>query len=68
MKLTSFYAPHTYCTPSRAAILTGCHAQRVGLAKVLFPVDLTGLHSSELTIASLLRHLGYRTGLWLSAV
>ena len=63
MKLTSFYAPHPYCTPSRAAILTGCYAQRVGCPKVLFPVDLTGLNASELTIASLLRRLGYRTAL-----
>src|ERR1041385_1127152 len=43
MKLTSFYAPHPYCTPSRAAILTGCYAQRVGCPKVLFPSDRTGL-------------------------
>lgn len=63
MKLTSFYAPHPYCTPSRAAILTGCYAQRVGCPKVLFPNDKSGLHASELTIANLLRRLGYRTGL-----
>src|SRR2546428_8832506 len=53
MKLTSFYAPHPYCTPSRAAMLTGCYAQRVGCPKVLFPNDKTGLHASELTIANL---------------
>ena len=63
MKLTSFYAPHPYCTPSRAAILTGCYAQRVGCPKVLFPNDKSGLHASEVTIANLLRRLGYRTAL-----
>jgi len=63
MKLTSFYAPHPYCTPSRAAILTGCYAQRVGCPKVLFPSEKSGLHASELTIANLLRRLGYRTAL-----
>ena len=62
-KLTSFYAPNSYCTPSRAAMLTGCYAQRVGLVKVLFPNDKVGLHPSELTIANLLRRLGYRTAL-----
>src|SRR5437868_5491637 len=62
-KFTSFYAPNSYCTPSRAAMLTGCYAQRVGLVKVLFPNDKTGLHPSELTIASLLRRLGYRCAL-----
>ena len=62
-KFTSFYAPHPYCTPSRAAMLTGCYAQRVGCPKVLFPNDKTGLHPTELTIANLLRRLGYATGL-----
>jgi arylsulfatase A len=62
-KLASFYAPNSYCTPSRAAMLTGCYAQRVGLVKVLFPNDKVGLHPSELTIANLLRRLGYRTAL-----
>ena len=62
-KLTSFYAPNSYCTPSRAAMLTGCYAQRVGLVRVLFPNDKVGLHPSELTIANLLRRLGYRTAL-----
>src|SRR4051794_35482968 len=61
MKFTSFYAPHPYCTPTRAALLTGCYAQRVGLQKVLFPVDKTGLSKNEVTIAEVLRRLGYRT-------
>ena len=63
MRFTSFYAPHPYCTPSRAAILTGCYAQRVGLPKVLFPNDTVGLHAGEITIAQLLKRLGYRTAL-----
>jgi arylsulfatase A-like enzyme len=62
-KFTSFYAPNSYCTPSRAAMLTGCYAQRVGLVQVLFPNDKKGLHPSELTIAHLLRRLGYATAL-----
>ena len=62
-RFTSFYAPHPYCTPTRAALLTGCYAQRVGCPKVLFPNDKSGLNSGELTIANLLRRLGYATGL-----
>jgi arylsulfatase A-like enzyme len=62
-KFTSFYAPNSNCTPSRAAMLTGCYAQRVGLVKVLFPNDKNGLHPSELTIANLLRRVGYATAL-----
>jgi arylsulfatase A len=63
MRFTSFYAPHQYCTPSRAAILTGCYAQRVGLPKVLFPNDKVGLHANEITIAQLLKRFGYSTAL-----
>ena len=63
MRFTSFYAPHPYCTPTRAALMTGCYAQRVGLPSVLFPNNKTGLHASEITIAHLLKRLGYRTTL-----
>jgi arylsulfatase A-like enzyme len=63
IRFTSFYAPHSYCTPSRAAMLTGCYAARVGLTRVLFPNDRQGISAGEITIASLLRRLGYATGL-----
>jgi arylsulfatase A len=61
MKFTSFYAPSPVCTPTRAAILTGCYAQRVGLPNVLFPFSREGLHSNEVTIAELLKARGYAT-------
>lgn len=61
MRLTSFYAPHSTCTPTRAAILTGGYAQRVSLPRVLFPSDRTGLAADEVTIAELLRANGYAT-------
>lgn len=61
VRLTSFYAPHSTCTPTRAAILTGCYAPRVGLPRVLFPTDRTGLADAEITIAELLQRSGYAT-------
>ena len=61
MRFTSFYAPHSTCTPTRAAILTGGYAQRVSLPRVLFPTDRTGLAAAETTIAELLRDAGYAT-------
>ena len=63
MRLTSFYAPHSTCTPTRAAILTGGYAQRVSLPQVLFPNSAVGLADAEVTIAELLRDRGYATAL-----
>lgn len=67
MKLTSFYVGAPVCTPSRAALMTGCYPKRVGLAKgsghaVLFPGDVHGLHPDEITIAEILQEAGYATG------
>ena len=67
MRLTSFYVAAPVCTPSRAALMTGCYPRRVGLAKgsghvVLFPGDKHGLHPDEITIAEVLKEAGYATG------
>lgn len=60
MKLTSFYcAP--LCSASRAQLMTGCYAKRVGIGDVLFPVKGAGLGASEKTIADHLNPLGYAT-------
>jgi len=67
VKLTSFYVAAPLCTPSRAALMTGCYPKRVGLARgswggVLFPKDSHGLHPNEVTIAEVLGKAGYATG------
>lgn len=67
MKLTSFYVAAPVCTPSRAALMTGCYPKRVGLARgsghaVLFPGDYHGLHPDEITVAEILKDAGYATG------
>jgi arylsulfatase A len=66
-KFTHFYASAGVCTPSRASIMTGCYAQRVGLHlnprdhHVLRPVSPYGLHPDETTLAEALKVTGYAT-------
>jgi len=61
-KLTQFYVGSPVCTPSRAALLTGCYPKRVGLHKgVLFPNSTIGLNPDETTLAELLKDKQYAT-------
>ena len=60
-RFTSYYAPAAACTATRAALMTGCYAERVGLPPVLFPYSKIGLNPSETTIAELLKSAGYKT-------
>ena len=66
-RLTSFYSASGVCTPSRAALMTGCYPRRVGLdwtpedGHVLRPVSPNGLHPNEVTIAEVLKKAGYAT-------
>ncbi|MEM7308056.1 MAG: sulfatase [Planctomycetota bacterium] len=62
-KLTQFYVASPVCSPSRAALLTGCYPKRVGMHEhVIFPPYDYGLHTDEVTLADLLRAQGYATG------
>ena len=60
-RFTDFYSASAVCSPSRAALLTGCYPPRVNVPRVLFPNSKTGLHPDEVTIADLLRGQGYAT-------
>jgi arylsulfatase A-like enzyme len=61
-KFTNFMVASSVCTPSRAALLTGCYPKRVGMQRhVLHPSSQVGLHPDEHTIADHLRGLGYAT-------
>jgi len=61
-KYTSFYVPCSVCSPSRAALLTGCYPKRVGMHRhVLFPKSDYGLNPQEHTIADQRKSIGYAT-------
>ena len=61
MRFTDFYSGASVCTPSRAALLTGCYPERVGGLGVLFPHQNKGLNPEETTIAGMLKGIGYAT-------
>lgn len=61
LRLTSFYAAASFCTPSRAGLLTGRYPIRVGLPYVLGPEAENGLSPKEITLGSALKSLGYHT-------
>ena len=69
VRFTDFYVASALCTPSRAALMTGCYPQRIGLPDVLSPKgpkwaigrSEIGINSKELTIAEILKSSGYAT-------
>ncbi len=61
VKFTDFYVPVSVCTPSRAALLTGCYPPRVSTVRVLFPRDNTGLNSAEYSMGRMFKDRGYAT-------
>jgi arylsulfatase A-like enzyme len=62
VRLTDFYAAQAVCSASRAALLTGCYPNRIGIAGALGPGARHGLNPDERTIAEVLKPRGYATG------
>ncbi|MGL5017233.1 MAG: sulfatase family protein [Luteolibacter sp.] len=61
-RFSSFLVGSSICSPSRAALLTGCYPKTVGMHQgVLSPTSAKGLNPNENTIADHLRQNGYAT-------
>ena len=61
-RFTNCMVASPVCTPSRAALLTGCYPKRIGMHQhVLFPSSIKGLNPTEHTIADHLKGQGYAT-------
>lgn len=71
MRFTGFYAAAPICTPSRAALMTGSYPQRIGMSKlegqevagVITRESTIGLNPREITLAEILKPLGYATAM-----
>lgn len=66
VRLTSFYAGCTICTPSRMALLTGAYPTRLGWRGGVIGYRINprnGLSPKAVTIAEVLKDAGYRTAL-----
>jgi arylsulfatase A len=62
-RFTSFYVAQAVCSASRAALLTGCYANRLGIHGALGPKQKVGLHPDEMTLAEVLKPRGYATAI-----
>ncbi len=61
IRFTDFYAAAPNCSPSRAGLLTGRTPSRVGVYDYIPPDSPMHLPDKEVTIAELLKPLGYAT-------
>ncbi|HEY1054976.1 MAG TPA: sulfatase-like hydrolase/transferase, partial [Emticicia sp.] len=64
IRFTNFLAAQAVCSASRAALMTGCYPNRVGIAGALNPAQKIGLNTDEVTIAEMLKQKGYATGIF----
>jgi len=61
---SSYYATNPVCSASRASIMTGCYADRIGVFNAYMPENKFGLNPNETTIAEMLKKQNYKTGIF----
>jgi arylsulfatase A len=62
LRFTDFYCGAAVCSPSRAALMTGRNATRVGIYNWVPENEPMHLRAKEVTIAEMLKKAGYNTG------
>jgi arylsulfatase A-like enzyme len=63
-RFTDFYVAQAVCSASRAALLTGCYPNRIGILGALGPKAEHGISDNEVTLAQLLKSQGYHTAIF----
>ena len=64
VRFTDFYVSQPVCSASRSSLLTGCYANRVGVAGAFGPNSTVGINEHETTIAELCKSRGYATAIF----
>ena len=64
LKMMSYYAPQAVCSASRAAILTGCYPNRLGISGAFGPKSKRGINPDELLLSEMLQSNNYKTGIF----
>lgn len=64
IRMTDFYAAQAVCSASRAALLTGCYPNRIGIRGALDHKSGYGLNRDEMTFAELVKQRGYATAIF----
>jgi arylsulfatase A len=63
VRATNYVVSSPSCTPSRASLLTGRYASRMNLPYPIGPGSHLGLADREVTIAEMLKKVGYKTAM-----
>lgn len=61
-RFTNFCVAQPVCTASRAALMSGCYPNRIGMAGALNHTSQIGIHPDEMLLPELLKARGYATG------
>jgi len=64
VRFTDFYVAQPVCGASRAALLTGCYPNRIGLPGAPDHSAKYGIAAGEMTLAELLKQRGYATAIF----
>ena len=60
----NFHVAQPVCSASRAALLTGCYPNRIGIQGALSPNSRVGISDNEMTLAELVKQRGYATAMF----
>ena len=63
-RFTDFYVAQAVCSASRAALLTGCYPNRIGIQGALGPSANHGVADEETTLGEVFRSAGYATAIF----